>query len=48
MFVRTSSDLESNVVSVERTKEYAEVEREVISNFLTTLFTYFIYPRFWL
>ncbi|XP_063421679.1 multidrug resistance-associated protein 1-like [Mytilus trossulus] len=28
MFVRTSSDLESNVVSVERTKEYAEVERE--------------------
>ncbi|CAC5389793.1 ABCC1 [Mytilus coruscus] len=28
MFVRTSSDLESNVVSVERVKEYAEVEQE--------------------
>jgi hypothetical protein len=29
MFVRTTSDLESNVVSVERVKEYAEVEGEV-------------------
>ena len=29
MFVRTTSDLETNVVSVERVKEYAEVEGEV-------------------
>jgi hypothetical protein len=30
MLVRMSSDLETNIVSVERVKEYAEVETEVI------------------
>ena len=32
MLVRNSSDLETNVVSVERVKEYAEVDTEVISS----------------
>jgi hypothetical protein len=31
MLVRMSSDLETNIVSVERVKEYAEVETEVIT-----------------
>jgi len=29
MLVRTTSDLETNIVSVERVKEYAEIETEV-------------------
>ena len=31
-FVRMASDLESNVVSVERIKEYSEIETEVCDN----------------
>lgn len=37
MFVRNTSDLENNVVAVERIQEYSEVEQEVSNYSIYTL-----------
>lgn len=44
MMVRMTSELETNIVAVERTKEYAETDNEVLNLHLMLLFTKLAMP----